>query len=123
MTDKIILKSIQFHGYHGIAEAERQLGQKYEIDLELVTDLSAAGKTDNLTHTIDYAQVVQRVIEIGSQRSFQLFEALAETIAGEILAQFQIEEVRIAVKKLSPPIEPTLTYAGVEIHRKRKPNG
>ena len=33
--DKIILKGIQFHGYHGVAEAERQLGQKYEIDLEL----------------------------------------------------------------------------------------
>ena len=121
--DKIILKGIQFHGYHGVAEAERQLGQKYEIDLELAADLSAAGKTDDLTHTIDYAQVVQLVIEIGTQGSFQLFEALAEKIAGEILTQFQIEEVRITVKKLSPPIDPTLTYAGVEIHRTRKPNG
>ena len=121
--DKIILKGIRFHGYHGVAEAERQLGQKYEIDLELTTDLSAAGKTDDLTHTIDYAQVVQRVIEIGTQQSFQLFEAIAETIAEAILAQFQIEDVRITVKKLSPPIKPTLTYAGVEIYRKRNPNG
>ena len=121
--DKIILKGIRFHGYHGVAEAERQLGQKYEIDLELMTDLAAAGETDDLTHTIDYAQVVQRAIEIGTQGSFQLFEALAETIADAILTQFQIEEIRITVKKLSPPIEPTLTYAGVEIHRKRKPNG
>ncbi len=121
--DKIILKGIQFHGYHGVAEAERQLGQKYEIDLELMIDLSAAGRTDDLTHTIDYAQVVQLAIKIGTQQSFQLFEALAETIAEAILAQFQIEEVRIAVKKLSPPIEPTLTYAGVEIYRKREPNG
>ena len=121
--DKIILNGIQFHGYHGVAEAERQLGQKYEIDLELTTDLSAAGTTDDLTHTIDYAQVVQLVIEIGTGQSFQLFEALAETIAESIFTQFQIEEVRITVKKLSPPIEPTLTYAGVEIHRKRNPNG
>ena len=121
--DKIILNGIQFHGYHGVAAAERQLGQKYEIDLELMIDLAAAGKTDDLAHTINYAEVVQRVIEIGTQGSFQLFEALAETIADAILAQFQIEEVRIAVKKLSPPIEPTLTYAGVEIRRKRKPNG
>ena len=121
--DKIILKGIRFHGYHGVAEAERQLGQKYEIDLELMTDLSAAGKTDELTHTINYAQVVQLVIEIGTQQSFQLFEALAETIAAAILARFQIEEVRVAVKKLSPPIEPTLTYAGVEIYRKRQPDG
>ncbi len=121
--DKIILKGIRFHGYHGIAEAERQLGQKYEIDIELTTDLSAAGKTDDLAHTINYAQVVQLIVEIGTQQSFQLFETLAETIVEAIFAQFQIEEVRITVKKLSPPIEPTLTYAGVEIHRKRKPNG
>ena len=121
--DKVILKGIQFHGYHGVAEAERQLGHKYEIDLELMTDLSVAGKMDDLTRTIDYAQVVQLVIEIGTQQSFQLFEALAEAIAAAILDQFKIEEVRITVKKLSPPIEPRLTYAGVEIHRKRTSNG
>ena len=121
--DKIILKGIRFHGYHGVAEAERQLGQKYEIDLELMVELSAAGKTDDLAHTTNYAEVVQLVIEIGTQQSFQLFEALAETIAAAILARFQIEEVRVAVKKLSPPIEPTLTYAGVEIYRKRQPDG
>ena len=121
--DKIILKGIRFHGYHGVAEAERQLGQKYEIDLELMTDLSAAGKTDDLTHTIDYAQVVQLVIEIGTQQSFALFEALAETIADAVITQFQIDEVRIAVKKLSPPIETRLAYAGIEIHRKRESDG
>ena len=123
MMDRIVLKGIRFHGYHGVIEAERQLGQKYEVDLELTTDLSVAGRTDDLAHTIDYAQVVQLVIEIGTQQSFQLFEALAETVAEAIFTQFEIEEVRITVKKLSPPIEPTLTYAGVEIHRKRKSDG
>ena len=121
--DTIILKGIRFHGYHGVAAAERQVGQKYEIDLELMADLSAAGETDDLTRTIDYAQVVQLVIEIGTQQSFQLFEAIAEAIAGVLLDRFQIEEVRIVVKKLSPPIEPSLSHAGVEIHRKRQLDG
>ena len=121
--DKIILKGIRFHGYHGVAKAERQLGQKYEVDAELMYDLSAAGKTDDLAHTIDYAQVVLLIIEIGTQRSFQLIEALAETIAGAILDQFPTEAVRIIAKKLSPPIEQILTHAAVEIHRKRSPNG
>ena len=121
--DKIILKGIRFHGYHGVVETERQIGQKYEIDLELMTDLSAAGKTDDLTHTIDYAQVVELVIEIGTQQSFQLFETIGETIAEATLARFQVDEVRITVKKLSPPIEPRLTYAGVEIHRKQSTDG
>ena len=66
--DKIILKGIRFHGYHGVAEAERQLGQKYEIDLEMMTDLATAGKTDDLAHTIDYAQVVQLALKIGTQQ-------------------------------------------------------
>ena len=120
--DKIILKGLRFHGYHGVAESERHIGQKYEIDAELTRDLSAAGETDDLVHTIDYAQVVKLMIEIGTKRSFQLIEALAETIASAILDRFPVQEVRMTVKKLSPPIADQLTYAGVEIHRKRKLN-
>ena len=117
--DRIILKGIQFHGYHGVAEAEQQIGQKYEIDVELTTDLSAAGQTDDLTHTIDYAQVVELIITIGVEQSFQLIEALAETIAKTILGSFSVDEAHIIVKKLSPPIEQRLSYVAVEIHRKR----
>ena len=120
--DKITLKGIRFHGYHGVAEAERQIGQKYEIDAELVRDLSVAGKTDDLVHTIDYAQVIRLIIEIGTHQSFQLIEALAETITAAILDQFVVEEVRITVNKLSPPIAQIITHAGVSIARKRKPS-
>ena len=38
--DKIKIKGIQFHGYHGVYSAEREIGQKYEVDLELNFDLS-----------------------------------------------------------------------------------
>ena len=118
--DKIILRGIRFHGYHGVDEAERRLGQKYEVDADLMRDVSAAGQTDDLHQTIDYAAVVRCIVETGTQRSFQLFEALAETFAAEILSKFPVEEVRVVVKKLSPPIEPPLDYAGVEIHRKKQ---
>ena len=121
--DKIILKEIRFHGYHGVAEAERQIGQKYEIDAELMCDLSAAGKTDDLSHTIDYAAVVRLLVGIGTQQSFQLIEALAETLASEIFDRFPVDEVGLTVRKLLPPVEQMLTYVSVEIHRKRKPNG
>jgi dihydroneopterin aldolase len=117
--DKILLKGLRFHGYHGVAEEERRMGQKYEVDAELICDLSAAGQTDDFLQTIDYAAVVRLIIEIGTQKSFQLFEALAEAIAHSILDRFPVKEVRIVVKKLSPPIAQTLAYAGVEIHRKR----
>ena len=117
--DKIILKGIRFHGYHGVAESERRIGQRYEIDVELMRDLSAAGQTDELVHTIDYAQVVGLIVKIGTEQSFQLIEALAETIATTILDRFTVNEVHITVKKLSPPIEQALSYAAVEICRRK----
>ena len=53
----------------------------------------------------------------------QLIEALAETLASEILDRFPVDEVGLTVRKLLPPVEQMLTYVSVEIHRKRKPNG
>ena len=116
--DRIILKGLRFHGYHGVMESERQVGQKYEIDAELTCDLSLAGVTDELAHTIDYGQVVNLIVEIGTQRSIQLIETIAESVASAILEQFPVYEVRIHVKKLSPPMAQELTYAGVKIRRK-----
>lgn len=121
--DRIILKGLQFYGYHGVTESERQVGQKYEIDAELTCDLSLAGVADELAHTIDYGQVVNLIVEIGTERSFQLIEALTETVASAILDQFPVQEVQLDVKKLFPPIVHQLTYAGIRIRRKSNAQG
>ena len=115
--DKIILKGIRFHGYHGVSASERQVGQKYEVDLELTCSLATAGCTDDLQNSIDYAEVVDLIVETGTESSFNLIEALAETSASRIMNRFAVDDVRITVKKLSPPIEPPLSYAAVEICR------
>lgn len=115
--DKIILKGIRFHGHHGVPEAERRVGGHYEIDVTLGRALAAAGKTDALTDTVDYAEVITRILEIGTQQSFQLIEALAESVASMILADFAVEEVHLTLKKLHPPIEQPIDYFAVEISR------
>ena len=116
--DKLILKGIRFHGHHGVPEEERHVGGHYEIDATLGCDLVNAGTTDTLTDTIDYAQVVTRIVEIGTQQSFQLIEALAEKIATRILTEFPVEDVHLVVKKLHPPIEQPIHYFAVEIFRR-----
>ena len=116
--DKIILKGIRFHGHHGVPEAERQVGGHYEIDATLGCNLANPGSTDILMDTIDYSEVVTRIIEIGTQQSFQLIEALAEKIATLILTEFAVEEVHLIVKKLHPPIEQPINYFAVEIFRR-----
>ena len=115
--DKLILKGIRFHGHHGVPEAERQVGGHYEVDATLGRALVKPGKTDALTDTIDYAEVISRIVEIGTQQSFQLIEALAEKIASVILEQFAVDQIHLIVKKLHPPIEQPIDYFAVEIFR------
>ncbi len=117
--DKLILKGIRFHGHHGVPETERQVGGHYEIDAMLSCCLVNAGRTDAFEETINYADVVALIVEIGTQYSFQLVEALAEKIAEAILARFAVTEVQLTVKKLHPPIEQPIAYFAVQIRRTR----
>ena len=115
--DKLILKGIRFHGHHGVPEAERHVGGHYEVDATLACTLVKSGETDTLADTVNYAEVVARIVEIGTQQSFQLIEALAEKIASVILEQFAVDEIHLIVKKLRPPIEQPIDYFAVEISR------
>lgn len=118
--DKIIIKGIRFHGHHGVPEAERQVGGHYEVDATLSYPLINAGKSDTLEDTIDYASIVDLIVDIGTNRSFQLIEALAETIATEMVQQYPIDTVHLTVKKLNPPIKQPITYFAVEICRSKE---
>jgi len=118
--DNIIIQGIRFHGNHGVSEEERQVGGHYEVDVTLGCSLVDAGKSDALEDTIDYASVVEFIVNIGTNQSFQLIEALAETMVSEILEKFAVESVHLTIKKLHPPIEQPITYFAVEICRHKE---
>lgn len=60
--DKLILRGLKFHGFHGVKPEERTLGQKFVIDVDAWMDLRPAGKTDCLSDTISYTTIYRYVI-------------------------------------------------------------
>jgi len=120
MPDKILLGGIEFYGHIGVSPAEREVGQRFVVDVELVVDLHHAATTDSITDTINYAAVYDTVITIGEGRSYRLVEPLAEEIAQALLKSFPADEVMVRVKKQPPPIKGIVAYAGVEIRRQRR---
>lgn len=119
-SDKILISGIGFYGYLGVREEEQTLGQRFEVDVECALDLRPAGESDELTLTVDYADVVKRVTAIGQTRRFRLLEALAEAIATDLLGTYPLQEVRVRVVKPSPPVPDFRGAVAVEIHRRRK---
>ena len=51
---KIILSGMVFYGYHGANSEEKELGQRFVVDLEIEYDLCPAGSNDVLTDTVTY---------------------------------------------------------------------
>ena len=119
MTDKILLIGANFFARHGVSDDEQRLGGRYVVDVELHCDLTRAAASDNLANTISYAEVYRTVRGIVQGKSFRLIEALAETLAQTLLADYAVETVVVRVKKQPPPMDAIVDYAGVEITRQR----
>lgn len=115
--DKLYFNRMSFYGYHGVFEAEAQLGQRFIIDLELQLDLARAGKSDNLQDTVNYAEIFEQVRQIVENERYQLIEAVASRIADRLLDQFPIHEAKVKVTKPTPPINGHYDSVAVEMVR------
>lgn len=115
--DRIVLKGMEFYGYHGVMEQEQQLGQKFVVDVELELDLQEAGTSDNLAATVSYADVYEVVNRVLTGPPRQLLEAVAEDVAIGVLSYSRVKLVRVRLKKPQAPIAGHFNYMAVEIER------
>ena len=117
--DKICLEGMVFYGYHGATPAERELGQRFIVDLEVEKDLFKAGGSDDLVDTVDYSALYKVVKDTVQGARRNLLESVAQIIAARVLEEFPVEAVRVKVKKPDVPIKGSvLAGASVEIHRR-----
>ncbi len=118
--DRIQLRGMTFFAYHGVNDSEKEQGQRFVVDVEMVKDLRRPGHTDALGDTVDYSSVFRTVKRVVEGASRNLIERVAEEVARAILAGYEVESVRVVVKKPDVPIEhANLDYAAVEIVRTR----
>ena len=122
--DRIFLRGIRFMACHGVLPHEREIPQPFEVDVELGLSLRAAGESDALDDTVNYAKVYHTVSSIMDGAPKQLIEALAEEIADDLLRDFvSLRWVRVTVHKPAAPIDGMFSDVGVTILRRRKNTG
>ncbi|XXG70382.1 hypothetical protein AAC387_Pa06g3155 [Persea americana] len=63
--DKLILRGLKFHGFHGVKEEEKKLGHKFLVDVDAWLDLRKARKTDCLSDTVSYTAIYRRLLKDG----------------------------------------------------------
>jgi dihydroneopterin aldolase len=119
MADRLLLEDVRFYGHHGVSKAEQTVGVWFSVDAELAVDLAPAAVSDELSATVDYGAVARRIVEIGTQGRVNLIERLAGLIAQALLREFPAREVRVRVRKLTPPLAGLVGTPAVELVRSR----
>jgi dihydroneopterin aldolase len=117
--DKIFFNQMYFYAYHGVYTEENRLGQRFYVDLELGLDFRPSALTDDLSKTVNYAEVYEVVRKEVEETRVKLLETLAERIADRLLQGFPIQQILVRLTKPDPPIPGYYQSVGVEILRRR----
>jgi len=108
------LKGLEVFGRHGVLEEEQRDGQTFLYDVRL--EVGEGALSDRVEDAVDYRQVAACVREVSEGRRFDLIEALAAAVADAILDRFEVENVRVRVRKPSPAGIPA-EFAGATVER------
>ena len=119
MKDAILLEGIQVPAALGVTAGERRLRRPVLLDLEVESDLRAAGRTDQIRQTLHYKRIFEVVEDVASNQEHRLVEALGDRIARAVLAKFDADAVTVTVRKPTP-IAGVMQHAGVRIRRTRE---
>lgn len=106
------LHGLELHGNHGVLEDEAREGQRFLFDVWLDVP-AAAARSDRLEDAVDYRDVVDVVREVSDGRRFALLEALASAVAAALLERFEVEAVRVRVRKPEVRLSARVDYAAV----------
>jgi dihydroneopterin aldolase len=115
--DCLHITGIRAYGYTGVLPEEKTLGQWYEVDLSVWLDLSTAEQSDRIEDTYDYRAIVQATQELIRTAQFSLIEKLAGAIADMALASKTVNQVKVRLTKMTPPIPDFGGRVTVEIIR------
>ncbi|WP_339611251.1 dihydroneopterin aldolase [uncultured Planktosalinus sp.] len=115
----IRLKKIKVYAYHGCLIEEGKIGSDYLVDLKVKASLAEASKTDELKDTVDYVHLNRIVKEEMAIRS-KLLESVGKRIIARIFNELLlVNEIRVKVSKVNPPIGGDVAEVVVAMKAKR----
>jgi dihydroneopterin aldolase len=118
-ADRITLTGLRAYGRHGVLDFERADGQDFVVDVTLELDLAPAAKTDDVTATVHYGELADRLVAIVAGPPVALIETLADRLVGACLDDVRVAAATVTVHKPHAPITHSFTDVAVTIRRTR----
>ena len=124
MKEHIVsVNNLRVHGYHGCLPEEALIGTEFIVNVWMTTDFSEAAQNDDLSKTIDYVGVSEIVFREMKIRS-KLIEQVGQRIVDALWElSSDLKEIKVEVRKLSPPIGIDVSSVSIWITENRNQKG
>ena len=116
---EVELRGLSVYTHHGVTEAEREVGQRLEIDVSFDVPDCDALLTDRLEDTVDYAEVTDIVVLAATERSYKTLERLCQVIGERLAERIGSASVNVRAAKPEPPLPVAIDEAAVEVTHQR----
>lgn len=113
--DRILIEGLEIQSLIGVYAWERDAKTPLLLDVELYTNLTAAALSDNVTDTINYAEVANKLVELADKSQFQLLEALAGAMLDDLMSHYSLHKAKVKLSK--PNILDNARNVAVELSR------
>ncbi len=101
--NEIRIDSLRVKTHIGVPHEERAAEQELEIDLRIEPGIVFSEMQDDISKTIDYALVCERIAELAAAKPRNLIETLAAEIAELVRDNFGARSVEVEVRKFILP--------------------
>ena len=120
MSDRIAIRGLALFAHHGALPGEREVGQRFLLDIVVETDFSAVARSGRLADTVDYGAVAELAQTTFLERAEDLIEVVAVRLCERILAAFPpAAAVEVTVRKPAAPVPAIIEAAEVTARRSR----
>lgn len=115
ITSTIEINRLRLRALHGVLVQERIAGNIFEVTVHLNYPITPAIKSDDITSTLNYADVVDIIKRVMEQPS-QLLEHVAGRLQSTLIEHYpKIQGGYIRIAKMKPPISEQLESVAVSI--------
>ena len=116
-VDRIVVRQLRLWAHVGVLPFERELGQWFELDLELALDLAAAGRSDDLGLSLDYSRAIAALQCQAAELRCLTLEHYSERILDLLEDLHGPVPTRLELRKCAAPVP---GFSGVVAVRRRR---